>query len=236
MEYDGFSNNDIVPSIPAIVEGNYEERTAVTLLLDISDSMRGRPIDQIHQGLEKLKALIKRDSLVASRVCISVITFGGKGPEPVTLVQDFIDGTDFDQQITLTAGGLTPMGGAVELALDKQEQFKRDMRASGGTYKRPWIVLMTDGAPTDDYKAVAARCAQMVSQGKLLFWPLATDGADHDVLLEFAGPDGHVFDVAGADLSSMFEWVGVSVASASYSSADEEVQFTAPGRIITARV
>ncbi len=236
MNYDGFSDGNVVPSIPAIVEANYEERTALTLLLDISESMSGRPIDQIHQGFEKLKALIKRDPLVASRVCINIITFGGRGPETVTVVQDFVDGIDFDPSISLIAGGLTPMGGAVQIALEKQEQFKKDVRASGGTYKRPWIVLMTDGAPTDDYKAVAARCAKMVSQGKLLFWPLATDGADHSVLLEFAGPDGHVFDVAGADLSAMFEWIGVSVASASYSFAGEEVQFTAPGRIISARV
>jgi uncharacterized protein YegL len=236
MDYDGFSGSNEVPTIPAIVEVNCEERTPCSLLLDISGSMDGARIAQLNQGLRDFEAAIKADPLTAARVSINIVTIGGAGPSQVNIAQDWVDGTDFRAPPPFTAGGPTPMGGGMDLVLDEQRSFTKSVLANGGTHKCPWVFAITDGSPTDDYAAAAARCAAAVGAGKLLFWPLATDGADHRALLQFAGPEGQVYDVAGADLRLMFRWLSVSLASASQANAGEEVQIQAPGRMISVRV
>ncbi len=54
------------------------------------------------------------------------------------------------------------MGAAITKATDMVEERKREYRANGISYYRPWIFLITDGAPTDEWQAAANK----VFQGK----------------------------------------------------------------------
>ena len=50
---------------------------------------------------------------------------------------------------TLPAGGDTPMGAAIHLALNLVNERKQQYKNYGIAYYRPWIFLVTDGEPTD---------------------------------------------------------------------------------------
>ena len=57
---------------------NPEPRCPVVLLLDVSGSMAGRPINELNQGLQDFASVLKTDRLAALRVEVAVITFGGQ--------------------------------------------------------------------------------------------------------------------------------------------------------------
>src|SRR5512138_3628532 len=57
---------------------NPEPRCPVVLLLDVSGSMAGRPIDELNQGLQEFARVLKDDRLASLRVEVAVITFGGQ--------------------------------------------------------------------------------------------------------------------------------------------------------------
>ncbi len=75
--------------------------------------------------------------------------------------QPFTSAANFFPPI-LFARGDTPMGAAITKATDMVEERKREYRANGISYYRPWIFLITDGAPTDEWQAAANK----VFQGK----------------------------------------------------------------------
>jgi len=103
--------------LPEFVE-NPENRCPVILLLDTSGSMYGQPIQELNRGLAAFKEDVLRDSQASLSVEMAIVTFG-----PVQLTQGF---TTIDQFTPpkLEANGDTPMGEAIEYALDLIEGRK----------------------------------------------------------------------------------------------------------------
>src|SRR5207249_5159004 len=124
---------------------NPEPRCPCVLLLDTSGSMGGRPIEALNAGLVTFKDELVADSLAAKRVEVAVITFG-----PVAVTNDFQIATQFEPT-PLQAGGDTPMGAAILQAFDVLKARKELYKSNGVSYYRPWIFLLTDGAPTDSW-------------------------------------------------------------------------------------
>lgn len=123
---------------------NPEPRVACVLLLDVSGSMAGRPIGELNAALATFKDTMAADSLARKRAEIAIITFGGN----VELVQDFVTAEQFTPPV-LEASGMTPMGQAIERAIDIIAERKNVYKQNGISYYRPWIFLITDGGPTD---------------------------------------------------------------------------------------
>ena len=128
---------------------NPEPRCPCILLLDVSGSMNGRPINELNAGLVTFRDELLADPLALKRVELGIVTFG-----PVHVEQPFTSAANFFPPI-LFAQGDTPMGAAITKALDMVEERKREYRANGISYYRPWIFLITDGAPTDEWQAAA---------------------------------------------------------------------------------
>ncbi|HOF90081.1 MAG TPA: VWA domain-containing protein, partial [Armatimonadota bacterium] len=121
---------------------NPEPRCPCILLLDVSKSMRGEPIEALNRGLAAFHDDLVRDPLAARRVEIAIITFG----QEVKVIQNFTAVDDFTPP-TLKAAGLTPMGSAILKALDLLEMRKSVYKANGIAYYRPWVFMITDGKP-----------------------------------------------------------------------------------------
>ena len=100
---------------------NPEPRCPCLLLLDVSWSMQGEPLDQLNQGLSQFREELLDDSLAAKRVELSIVTFG-----PVTVINDFTSVQEWIVPI-LEARGMTPMGEAIELGLTMLKLVKRSI-------------------------------------------------------------------------------------------------------------
>lgn len=216
---------------PEFVE-NPENRCPVILLLDTSGSMAGEPIAALTAGLTDFKAAVLQDEQAALRVDVAIVTFG-----PVQLVQDFVT---IDQFVppNLQAQGLTPMGEAITYALDLLEKRKITYRNNGIQYYRPWVFLITDGAPNPDspWQRAAEQIKTAEQQRKLSFFAVGVQGADMATLSQIVPPERPPLLLKGLDFKSMFEWLSDSMVRVSSSTVGGEMVVLPPvgwGQITT---
>ena len=197
---------------------NPEPRCPCILLLDTSGSMSGEPIGQLNAGLQAFRESLQKDRLAAMRVEVAVITFG----KQATLAQDFITADQFNAPV-LTSGGSTPMGAAINLALDTLEARKALYRKSGTAYYRPWVLLITDGEPTDDWKAAAQRVQAAESRKGVAFFAVAVDKANQNTLAQIAPKERPPRPLKGLEFTSLFVWLSQSLTAVSHSKVGEQV-------------
>jgi uncharacterized protein YegL len=205
-----------------IHDGNPEPRCPCVLLLDTSGSMQGERINQLNAGLSTFQASLATDDLALLRVEVAIITFG-----PLRLTQDFVSAGQFTAPL-LTANGDTPLGGAVNLALDKLEERKQVYRNSGLSYYRPWIFLVTDGQPTDgsQWQSAAERLKEAESKKKVAFFAVGVEGADLNTLAQLSLRQPlHLKELNFRD---MFVWLSTSLTNVSHSTTTQEVPLQSP--------
>ena len=191
--------------LPEFVD-NPEPRCPVVLLLDISYSMDGSPISELNQGIRAFEQSVKQDAAASARVEVAIVSFGGL----VRLVQDFVTADDFSAT-SLAATGNTPMGEAIIYALDLLEDRKKTYKSNGIQYYQPWILLITDGAPTDQWQHAAQRIKQAENDKKISFFSVAVKGADINTLKQIAPDTRPPLELKGLNFKDMFIWLSQSV-------------------------
>jgi uncharacterized protein YegL len=214
----------IVPFSNAIFAENPEPRCPCLLLLDTSSSMAGRPIEELNAGLVAFKDELMADSLAAKRVEIGIVTFGP--PLPVIHFQT----ADTFQPPVLSAAGDTPMGAAIELGLAMLRDRKDEYRRNGVEYYRPWMFLITDGAPTDPWLNAAHQVQLAESSKTVQFFAVGVEGANFEILRQISAREP--LALSGLRFRDMFMWLSNSLHSVSQSRVGEQVPLvnpTAPG-------
>ena len=204
---------------PQEFDGNPEPRCACMLLLDTSGSMDGEPIRQLNEGLAQFERELKNNDLARLRVEVGIITFGNGG---VNCQQEFVTADNFIAPI-LSANGATPMGGAVNLAINKIEERKTFYKTSGLDYYRPWIFMITDGGPTDGeiWKQAASMSKSKESAKGVAFFSVGVQGADMEVLKTFSNRPPVL--LKGLAFSELFQWLSKSMAKVSESKPGDQV-------------
>lgn len=198
-------NSDIIPYVE--FADNANERTPCVLVLDCSGSMRGEPIKQLNAGLKALENELKEDIDASSRVQILIIKAFGK--DEAVVAADWVDAMNFNAPL-MEAGGLTPLGKAMELALKKIEDQKCLYDSCGITSKRPWIFLISDGEPTDyDWEIIAKRCQIAQQNKKVVIHAVGTKDANLEKLAKFSilSPKR----LTGLKFTEFFLWLSRSV-------------------------
>lgn len=192
---------------------NPQARVPVCLCLDVSGSMEGEPLKELNQGLTQFFSEVLQHKRARYSADIGIITFGSS-------VQQIVKFGSVEGQTVprLTASGTTPMGEAVERALDALEARKRRLGAASVDYYQPWLVLMTDGQPTDDVENAVRRVQQLVETRKLTVFAIAIGAsADLKALTRFS-PGRPPFRLRGLAFSEFFAWLSKSIVRTSASS------------------
>lgn len=199
---------------------NPEPRCPCILLLDVSGSMSGAPISELNAGLAAFRDELAADPLAMQRVEVSIVTFG-----PTKVEMPFTSASIFYPP-NLSAQGDTPMGSAILQALDLVRDRKADYRANGISFYRPWIFLITDGSPTDEWKNAAAAVREGEASKAFAFFAIGVKGANMEVLREISvrAPLG----LQELKFRELFSWLSNSLRSVSRSTPGTEVALTAP--------
>lgn len=191
----------------------YEQKCLCVLCVDTSGSMAWRDretgnsaIDELNQGLASFKDEIENDSTLADRLEIAVVEFNSsvKTTEPC-LVQNL-------QIPTLHASGSTNLTDALQESMNLVDARKNWYKSTGQPYYRPWIILITDGAP--DSEASAKQAAIKLNQGvqnkQYTFLPIGVQSADMEFLHEIEG-NIPAMKLDGLKFSSFFQWLSNSM-------------------------
>jgi uncharacterized protein YegL len=204
---------------------NPTPRTPVCLCLDVSASMMGEPISELARGAAQFIEEIQSDPVAAASVELCVVTFGNS----IDVRLDFTNITANTPKIPLVAGGPTPMGAAVAKALELLARRKTEYKNTGVDYHQPWIVLMSDGAPTDDIEDAAAATTKLANDRKLSVFAVGI-GADADprTLAKFS-PRRAPIKLDGVRFREFFQWLSKSVQRVSCSTPGAEIELDREG-------
>ena len=215
MNDNTYSYDEQQPFAAAEFAENPEPRCPCVLLLDTSASMKGESINQLNHGLQTFRDELFNDSLAMKRVELAVVTFG-----PVRVMQNFTTVDEF-RVPTLEASGNTPLGSALERGLTLLNERKKVLRTNGIKLFRPWVFLMSDGEPTDNWK----KMPQIVRNGEenksFSFFALGVHDANFDILKTISLRDP--MKLSGIRFREFFLWLSASLKNVSRSNPGDKV-------------
>lgn len=215
-------DNNLLVRLEDLVN-NPTARVPVCLCLDTSGSMDGQPINELNEGVRLFYEAIKEDETALYSAEISIVTFGGNNAECIV---DFASLELQPNAPIMYASGRTPMGEAVNMALDLLERRKDEYKDRGVDYYQPWLVLMTDGEPNGDKTELSRainRTVELVNQRKLTVFPIGIGTyADMNVLGKFS-PNRQPLKLQGLKFKEFFAWLSKSVSKTSQSTPGEKI-------------
>jgi uncharacterized protein YegL len=179
-------------------------RLPIYLLLDVSGSMSGEPIEAVKNGLQVLMSSLRQNPHALETAYLSVITFESTPNQiiPLTELEAF-------QIPSIRATGGTAMGAALKLLAEKiNSEVKKSSAHSKGDWK-PLVFIMTDGSPTDDIKE-GLEAFKKCKTGVVVACA-AGAGANTKVLKEITEVVVRLDVADSATIGAFFKWVSASI-------------------------
>ncbi|MDF9800549.1 uncharacterized protein YegL [Catalinimonas alkaloidigena] len=204
---------------------NYEQKCLCVLVLDVSFSMQGNPIDELQKGLEDFYSDILEDSTTANRLEVSIITFGSNISiliEP-SLAENF-------SVPNLTLDGSTKLVDGVREGIAKVEDRKQWYKDTGQPYYRPWVILITDGEPDSDQDVdgLSKEIRVSVENKKFFFFAIGVEGANMDTLKKISSTQMPPSKLQGLKFSEFFKWLSASMTIVTSSKDGDQVNLPSP--------
>ena len=156
---------------------------ALFFLIDTSGSMSGSNIGQVNDAMREVLPDLKEisDTNADAKIKIAVLSFAS-GCEWLTPMPEDLDKYKWTN---LAAEGVTDLGEAC-LELDSKLDRNAFLQDAVGNYA-PVIILISDGEPTDNFKAGIQRLRENKWFNSAIKIALGVEGADLSVLKEFTG-------------------------------------------------
>jgi len=197
----------------------FEEKLACVLVVDVSGSM-GPKMDKLNQGLQKFKDDIMRDEETMNRLEVGIITFNHK-------VETAMQMGAIDKLImpVLAADGSTKLVDGVREGIRMVEARKKQYTQLGMPYKRPYVLLVTDGEPDpgQDVIGLAREIKTGVNDKHFVFWAFGVEGANYEMLEEISMDDKPPLQFDSKDFGKFFEWLSNSLSNLSKAKKGEDV-------------
>lgn len=186
---------------------NFEQKCICVLVVDVSGSMAGEPLNQLNKGLQEFSKEVEKDFVATQRLEVSIVTFGSTAQcvqEPALISNITMP--------TLYPSGSTKLVDGVRLGMDIIEKRKNWYRETGQNYFRPMIVLISDGEPDSDQdiNGLSSEVASAITSKKFMFYSLGVIGYNHQKLsLICSTPPPVLLD--GYKFSEFFRWLSNSI-------------------------
>lgn len=198
---------------------NYEQKCLCVLVVDVSGSMSGEPINQLNRGLQDFHKEIMTDFVASQRLEVSIVTFGSSViciQEP-TLINNF-------QVPTLTTSGSTKLVDGVRLAMDIVENRKKWYKETGQNYFRPMIFLITDGEPDadQDTEGLSRELTNKIASKSFMFYSIGVVGFNHQKLSQICSTPTPL-PLDGYKFSEFFKWLSNSIGIITKSAEGEKL-------------
>lgn len=227
-----FNNNKkvIVMSFNVETPSNYEQKCCCVMVLDVSGSMSGDRINQLNQGLKEFQEEIKEDSTTKNRLEVAVVEFCD---EVKTLVDpSLID--DFTMPV-LTTKGTTALVDGVREGISIARNRKAWYKQTGQTYYRPWVILITDGAPDagQDIDGLANEIQQAVANKDFVFFAVGVENADMNVLQRISDTSMPPAKLKGLKFAEFFKWLSASMGTITSSGEGATINLPSPADWMT---
>ena len=204
--------------LPNNVQLPHAQHLACILLVDTSGSMAGESIKRLNEAINEFKEQTMLDEIARNSVDIAIVEFNSYA----TVIQDFVPLPEM-QTVTLNPRGVTSMGAGIELAIDMVKARTRLYASLGTPSYKPWIIMITDGAPTDDITVAKQRIEEEEnkgSYGKLKFWAIGVPGFDVNTLTTLSR---RCISIDKARFKGLFNWLSESMVAISSSSVNENI-------------
>jgi uncharacterized protein YegL len=192
--------------------------------------MQGKPLEALAEGVQTFRDQLVSDPVACRRVEIAVVTYDSN----VRVLQPFISADHFDPPM-FNSQGFTYTGTAILKALDLIDERKSLYRANGIAYFRPWVLLITDGAPQGEPDHIVEAAAQRLKEDeenkRVAFYAVGVQDADMPALRRISvRPPTYL---RGLDFNEMFVWLSTSMQKIAQSGTNEEIEDAPPGEIET---
>lgn len=185
------------------------KKLPVILLLDVSGSMIGEKIESLYNATMDMIETFATAQAREQIIDVAIITFG----EKIELHTKYTAVKDLQERgiEKFTASGMTPMGTALRMAKDMIE----DKNETPSRIYRPAVILVSDGAPTDEWEIHMDKFINEGRSGKCQRFAVAIgEGANKGLLERFTQDSKAVFFAEEAkDISEQFKTISMSVST-----------------------
>lgn len=209
---------------------NYEQKCCCVLVLDVSSSMAGAPINELNNALQDFHIDILNNPTSANRLEIAVVEFCDYVTTLIdpSLVENF-------QMPILTPKGTTALVDGVREGINIVRSRKQWYRGTGQPYYRPWIILITDGAPdsNQDIKGLASEIIDGFQKKEFHFFAVGVQNANMNILRAISAPSMPPASLQGLKFHEFFDWLSASMSSVTSSKDGEKIDLPSPANWMT---